>query len=414
MDPVHAKTLYGPWNGGFPASLVSSSNPEQARIEDTSVAKDANMMYRYPPPNQRNWSDIWYHMPPTAFPLHGPPPPSRLRIPEDGEACPGLTSFTSSSSFGSIESYDSGLLPSSMKVEPDWQCGRPLAERAVLEEDWHRSDTPTTVFCGQQDEPSCEASIPHFSDPSTASELTAAWVADGATNSGTSFVSPAIKQEAQDFWSRKQMPSPFTVNDSEMTCPCWSRWNQQENACWEWPGGMRPSSTLVDNACKESAAVEIAADQSCIEAQESRQGFNAQNYNARLRGSHGLRAACKTYEKSRSKEEFLVESRRSGMSYKEIRTSGNFEEAESTLRGRFRVLTKEKHQRVRRPAWTDNDLRLLTDAVAKLRPKTGPSHRERRIPWQKVAERIAHKGGSYFFGNATCRKKWDEIQRVSN
>ena len=32
-----------------------------------------------------------------------------------------------------------------------------------------------------------------------------------------------------------------------------------------------------------------------------------------------------------------------------------------------------------------------------------------RIPWKQVSERIYNRGGSYRFGNATCRKKWDEI-----
>ena len=31
-----------------------------------------------------------------------------------------------------------------------------------------------------------------------------------------------------------------------------------------------------------------------------------------------------------------------------------------------------------------------------------------KIPWKRVAERVA-KYGSYHFGNATCRKKWDEL-----
>ncbi len=34
-----------------------------------------------------------------------------------------------------------------------------------------------------------------------------------------------------------------------------------------------------------------------------------------------------------------------------------------------------------------------------------------KISWKLVAEFIACNGGSYHFGNATCRKKWDEIQR---
>ena len=32
-----------------------------------------------------------------------------------------------------------------------------------------------------------------------------------------------------------------------------------------------------------------------------------------------------------------------------------------------------------------------------------------KIPWKQVSERIYKRGGSYRFGNATCRKKWDEM-----
>jgi hypothetical protein len=55
------------------------------------------------------------------------------------------------------------------------------------------------------------------------------------------------------------------------------------------------------------------------------------------------------------KDDFLVRSKLAGMSYKEIRRQGKFSEAESTLRGRFRTLTKHKAARVRKPEWDDND-----------------------------------------------------------
>ncbi len=35
-----------------------------------------------------------------------------------------------------------------------------------------------------------------------------------------------------------------------------------------------------------------------------------------------------------------------------------------------------------------------------------------KIPWKKVAEYIVMHGGSYHFGNATCRKKWDAVNCV--
>lgn len=57
-----------------------------------------------------------------------------------------------------------------------------------------------------------------------------------------------------------------------------------------------------------------------------------------------------------AKDDFLVRSKLAGMSYKDIRRQGKYTEAESTLRGRFRTLTKHKAARVRKPEWNDNDV----------------------------------------------------------
>ena len=58
----------------------------------------------------------------------------------------------------------------------------------------------------------------------------------------------------------------------------------------------------------------------------------------------------------RERDAFLLSMRRKGHSYREIKRRGRFREAESTLRGRVRVLTKDKSQRVRKPEWTDDDV----------------------------------------------------------
>lgn len=63
-------------------------------------------------------------------------------------------------------------------------------------------------------------------------------------------------------------------------------------------------------------------------------------------------------QRRESKDEFLVKSKLAGMSYRDIRRQGNFTEAESTLRGRFRTLTKDKMERVRRPMWEENDVNI--------------------------------------------------------
>ena len=56
------------------------------------------------------------------------------------------------------------------------------------------------------------------------------------------------------------------------------------------------------------------------------------------------------------KDQILLRGKEAGLTYREIKEQGNFTEAESTLRGRYRILTKEKNHRVRRPQWTDNDV----------------------------------------------------------
>lgn len=58
----------------------------------------------------------------------------------------------------------------------------------------------------------------------------------------------------------------------------------------------------------------------------------------------------------RARDKYLLKMRNEGFSYKEIKRMGNFREAESTLRGRVRVLTKDKTERVRRPEWTAEDV----------------------------------------------------------
>ena len=52
-------------------------------------------------------------------------------------------------------------------------------------------------------------------------------------------------------------------------------------------------------------------------------------------------------------------------------------------------------------------INLLQEAVDEFTGGKDPS--AVKIPWKKVADYIVKHGGSYRFGNATCRKKWDEL-----
>ena len=58
------------------------------------------------------------------------------------------------------------------------------------------------------------------------------------------------------------------------------------------------------------------------------------------------------------KDDYLLGMKKMGVSYKDIKERGGYKEAESTLRGRFRTLTKSKEARVRKPRWHANDVSI--------------------------------------------------------
>ncbi|KAI5300490.1 bifunctional AP-4-A phosphorylase/ADP sulfurylase [Ascosphaera pollenicola] len=102
----------------------------------------------------------------------------------------------------------------------------------------------------------------------------------------------------------------------------------------------------------------------------------------------------------------LLEGRRLGLTYKQIKEQYGMPESESTLRGRYRSLTKPKEERVRKPVWLPNDIRLLKEAVEALRVVHNGTE---SVSWVRVAERMRERGSSYCFANATCKKKWEEV-----
>ncbi|KIW02639.1 uncharacterized protein PV09_06079 [Verruconis gallopava] len=114
------------------------------------------------------------------------------------------------------------------------------------------------------------------------------------------------------------------------------------------------------------------------------------------------------------RDRILLECRAHGMSYKDIKRKYDFAEAESTLRGRHRTLTKDKKQRVRKPEWTPLDCRLLKEAVAHFvgsdrkmkQTRTEDDVSRLNIPWKEVCAYIVAHGGTYEFGYATAKKKF--------
>ncbi|KAG0643008.1 hypothetical protein HOY80DRAFT_1134125 [Tuber brumale] len=102
-----------------------------------------------------------------------------------------------------------------------------------------------------------------------------------------------------------------------------------------------------------------------------------------------------------SQNALLLHWRSQGISYKTIRTRLNLTEAESTLRGRLRTLTKPKCERLRQPQWLPEDVGFLIRAVEGERGcgKGG-------IKWKRVSEEIVRLGGRYRFGPSTCKKRY--------
>ena len=101
----------------------------------------------------------------------------------------------------------------------------------------------------------------------------------------------------------------------------------------------------------------------------------------------------------KDRDQFLLDMRGKGFTYKEIKESGEFTEAEITLRGRVRVLTKARSERVRKPEWTDRDIRHLRRGVAYVlrQPTVNGTNKRRRtgkLPWKDVSSYIRQHGGS--------------------
>lgn len=75
-------------------------------------------------------------------------------------------------------------------------------------------------------------------------------------------------------------------------------------------------------------------------------------------GTRSRPPGAKSAQRDTSKDDFLVRCKERGMSYKQIKILGHFEEAESTLRGRYRALTKPREARLRKPEWGNQEVSI--------------------------------------------------------
>ncbi|PNS14427.1 hypothetical protein CAC42_3713 [Sphaceloma murrayae] len=121
------------------------------------------------------------------------------------------------------------------------------------------------------------------------------------------------------------------------------------------------------------------------------------------------------------RDDLLMKLRRQNLTYKQIKEQGGFAEHESTLRGRVRILMKPGVARVRKPEWTEEDIRILSaiveeryavaaqEKVEKSRRAQGRRCPYVKYPWTKIAEAVYAAGSSYPYGPSSCSKMAAEL-----
>ncbi|GAO19695.1 hypothetical protein UVI_02061560 [Ustilaginoidea virens] len=123
------------------------------------------------------------------------------------------------------------------------------------------------------------------------------------------------------------------------------------------------------------------------------------------KGYHRSLTATDGPDSRKLEDRILLEARAQNMTYKEILDKYNFAVTESTLRGRYRAITKDSAERPRSPQWTESDVGLLLQAVPLFRRRSGRS----RVYWKGVSDYISTNGGSRSFGFSTCHRKYLEV-----
>jgi hypothetical protein len=95
----------------------------------------------------------------------------------------------------------------------------------------------------------------------------------------------------------------------------------------------------------------LGLDSNHLQSDINDQGINMFSGQAATPSQTTTVSSSRPGQRDTSKDDYLVRCKAQGMSYKQIKESGGFAEAESTLRGRYRALTKPKEARLRRPDW---------------------------------------------------------------
>ena len=126
---------------------------------------------------------------------------------------------------------------------------------------------------------------------------------------------------------------------------------------WHGSASWEPSTS---SPCYCTAILDITKSKDQLQAKEllSNDGTSSVKTRIECSGSRSRRDTVQVYQSRR--DELLIRLRQAGLSYKDIKERGHYRDAESTLRGRFRTLTKRKEERVRKPQWHKRDVSDLS------------------------------------------------------
>lgn len=117
-------------------------------------------------------------------------------------------------------------------------------------------------------------------------------------------------------------------------------------------------------------------------------------------------------EARRQRDELFVQLKDSGLGYKEIKERMGLTEADSTLRGRYRALKKDKKDRVRRPVWSDVDDAVLRSIIEEKTAAQGGPLNLIKISYKLVQEEMG-AAGRYRFGYAALKKRAERLFKNS-
>ncbi|KAF1947339.1 hypothetical protein EJ02DRAFT_140499 [Clathrospora elynae] len=328
-----------------------------------------------------------------------------------------------------LDTIDSHSPKSSMSDDFDHSYSPgPMSEQASPGGNWHGGGYSAPFQALKEPSPVSASSMSPFGSApvhksSNTTDIDMSGLPLLGSNMTMSFVPPA------EFGGYANVPiASFQNTDSEYSH---SQESSPNASPWFLPNyshdltGLpyRTRTALGHNAQSDSdTSVSSANDSRCTQYRsapwtETRAVLPAQD---RLQARFQVPRSSDAQAQRQHNDDLLVQGKKEGLTYKDIRLKMVGEKpAESTLRGRYRSLTKARKDRVRKPVWTKVDIDLLNETVQQEFDRIDSSlqnphtltfdQRLVKIPWKRVADYINENGGSYHFGNSTCKRKWLEL-----